>query len=61
MKVLLKEPCFGKFEPYKDKDPKIIVEACNIVWLEFILISIWPTLKKKAPLLVSFFSQVMQN
>ncbi|KAK3379569.1 hypothetical protein B0T24DRAFT_569736 [Lasiosphaeria ovina] len=63
MKMLIKEPAFGVFEPFKGQSavPTTIAQVCDTTWLDNTLKQAWPTLKKEAPNLVTFLSQVLQN
>ncbi|KAK0723255.1 hypothetical protein B0T26DRAFT_852798 [Lasiosphaeria miniovina] len=64
MRVLIDQPAFGVFEQFKGQAsvPTTIVQVCDTAWLlENTLKEAWPTLKKYAPNLVTFLSQVLQN
>ncbi|KAK3360956.1 hypothetical protein B0T24DRAFT_586027 [Lasiosphaeria ovina] len=64
MKILVNEPPFGDFEPEihsQEAVPTTVAELCNASWVEERLTQTWPTLVTKAPSMVAFFSQVLQN
>ncbi|KAK3384608.1 hypothetical protein B0T24DRAFT_646474 [Lasiosphaeria ovina] len=63
MKMLIKEPAFSVFEPFKGQSavPTTIAQVYDTTWLDNTLKQAWPTLKKEAPNLVTFLSQVLQN
>jgi hypothetical protein len=63
MRILSQNPGFGEFKPYdniKETDNKIS-EVSNTQWLESTLRDAWPTMKRDAPRLVAFLSQMLVN
>ncbi|KAK7752206.1 hypothetical protein SLS62_005740 [Diatrype stigma] len=63
MQSLIREPPFGDFEPHKDlSDEDItIAKVCSTEWLQKTLEQGWPTLKEKAPTMVTFLTQLLRN
>ena len=66
MQALLVEPPFEQFKPYQGAGPRgqvasTIADVCDTSGLETTLSQVWPTLKSRAPTMVTFLSQALQN
>ena len=65
MQALLVEPPFQQFKPHQGQPGQVasmIAEVCDTSGLETTLSQAWPTLKLiRAPTMVTFLSQALQN